>query len=90
MYDQRRISLSKWTGFGLAVVVLSQGIARSKSFFEAPTAMTYVGALVALTLLLGLLFGLAVAVYAEEKAKGNLQHPMPFFDRWSDRFFLKP
>jgi hypothetical protein len=89
MYDLRRIKISKWTGVVLAVVFLSQAIARWREFVSFPTALSYVGITLAITLFLALMTGLAVVVYAEEKAEGNVRHPMAFFERWSDRFFLK-
>ena len=86
----RRIQLSKWTGTVLAVVVLSGTFARWNAFKAAPSPATYAGIFTALTLLLLVLASLAVVVYAEEKVKGRLNRPRPFFDRLADRFLLKP
>ena len=84
----RRIQVCKWTGTVLGVVVLSAAFGRWNAFRAAPSPATYAGILNALTLLLLLLAAMAVVVYAEEKAKGRLNRTRPFFDRWSDRFFL--
>ena len=89
MYDLTRIKISKWTGVVLAVVFLSQAIARWRDFIALPNTLSYLGIILAGTLLLALMLGLAVVVYAEEKARGNVKHPMAFFERLSDRFFLK-
>jgi glycerol-3-phosphate acyltransferase PlsY len=84
----RRIQACKWGGAALAVLFLSQCFRRWRAFSEAPTPATYAGILLALTLFLLLMAALAVVVYAEEKAKGRITQARPFFDRWSDRFFL--
>lgn len=89
MYDLTRIKISKWTAMVLAVVFLSQAIARWRAFFTLPNAASYLGITLALTTFIALMSGLAVAVYAEEKSKGNVKHPLAWFERWSDRFFLK-
>jgi len=89
MYDTARIRLCKWTGFALGVLFLSQTIARWKDFFAVPGLGTYAAILAAIAVFAVLMTSLAVVVYAEEKAKGNVKAPMPLFDRWSDRFFLK-
>lgn len=89
MYDLRRIKISKWAGVVLSVVFLSQAIARWREFVSLPTAASYLGITLAATLFLALMFGLAVVVYAEEKARGNVKHPMAWFEALSDRFFLK-
>lgn len=89
MYDLTRIKISKWTGVVLAVIFLSQAIARWREFIALPNAMSYLGITLAITLFLALMLGLAVVVYAEEKARGNVKHPLALFDRLADRFFLK-
>ncbi len=89
MYDTARIRLCKWTSFALGVLFLSQAIARWKDFFALPGLGTYLAIMAAVTVFAVLLTSLAVVVYAEEKAKGTIKSPMPLFDRWSDRFFLK-
>lgn len=89
MYSLRQIQVCKWTGAVLAVATLSATFGRWNAFRAAPAPGTYAGILVALTLLLALMLSLAVVVYAEEKAKGRLNRPRPFFDRFADRFFLK-
>lgn len=86
----RRIQVSKWVLATLAVAFLSQCFSRWRAFFQAPTALTYAGILLALTLFLLLMAALAVVVYAEERAKGHIQSPRPRFDRWANRFFLNP
>jgi hypothetical protein len=89
MYDTARIRICKWTGFALGVLFLSQTIARWKDFFSLPGLASYAAVMVAVTVFAVLLASLALVVYAEEKAKGNIKAPMPFFERWTDRFFLK-
>ena len=84
----RRIQISKWGLALLAGIFLSQCFKRYRAFTEFPTAFTYAGIFIALTLFLALMAALAVVVYAEEKAKGHILQPRPFFDRWSNRFFL--
>ncbi len=88
MYDRRRIKLSKWTGVALGIIFLSQAIARWRAFFAGPALLTYLAIVTAGTIFLLLLTGLAIVIYAEEKAKGNLNVPRPWFDRWADYFFL--
>lgn len=88
MYDRTRVSVSKWTAIILAVVLLSQSIARWRAFSAAPDLATYIGVTLAVTLLLALLLALAVAVYAEECNRGTILVPRPFFQKWADRFFL--
>ncbi len=88
MYDRRRIQISKWTAVVLGIVFLSQAIARWKAFFAGPTFLAYVAIITAGSIFLLLLTGLAIVVYAEEKAKGSLNLPRPWLDRWADRFFL--
>jgi len=87
MYSLRQIQVWKWSGTVLAVAVLSATFARWNAFRATPSPGTYAGILLALTVLLLLLTTLAVVVYAEEKARGRLNRPRPFFDRWADRFF---
>ena len=89
MYDTARIRLCKWIGVALGVLFLSQTIARWRDFFALPGLTTYVAIMAAITIFAVLLMSLAVVVYAEEKVKGTIKAPMPLFDRWSDRFFLK-
>ena len=89
MYSLRQIKVCKWSGTVLAVLVLSATFGRWNAFKAAPTAGTYAGLIVTLSALLLTLTSLAVVVYAEEKAGGRLNRTRPFFDRWSDRFFLK-
>jgi len=89
MYSLRQIKVCKWSGTVLAVLVLSATFGRWNAFKAAPTASNYAGILVSLSALLLTLTSLAVVVYAEEKAGGRLNRTRPFFDRWSDRFFLK-
>ena len=84
----RRIQVCKWGGTALAVLFLTQCFKRWREFTLAPTPLTYAGIFFTLTCFLLLMATLAVVVYAEEKAKGRLTQPRPFFDRWSDRFFL--
>ena len=88
MMCRRRIQIAKWTAVVLGIVFLSQAIARWKAFFAGPTFLTYVAIITAGSIFLLLLTGLAIVVYAEEKAKGGLGFPRPWFDRWADRFFL--
>lgn len=88
MYDRKRVSVSKWTAILLAVALLSQSIARWREFFSAPGPATYLGVILAVTLLLALLMALGVAVYAEESNRGTILVPRPFFQKWADRFFL--
>jgi general stress protein CsbA len=88
MYSQGRIKASKWVGILLAVVLLSQSIAHWKAFFASAGFMSYLLLIATLTLFLLLMVGLMVVIYAEEKAKGNVQHPRPWFERMADRFFL--
>lgn len=88
MYDPKRVSISKWTAVVLAVVLLSQSIARWREFFSAPDLATYLAVTLAVTLLLALLMALGVAVYAEECNRGSILVPRPFFQKWADRFFL--
>lgn len=88
MYDRRRIQISKWTAVVLGIVFLSQTIARWRAFFAGPGLLTYVAIVTAGSIFLLLLAALATVVYAEEKAKGNLNAPRPWFDAWADRFFL--
>lgn len=90
MYRTGRIRACKWGGAALAVLLLSQCFARWKDFFQAPTGRAYAGLLITLSLFLVLMAALSVVVYAEEKAKGRIHRNRPRFDRWSDRFFLKP
>lgn len=89
MYRTRRIQLCKWTGTLAAVACLSQGIARWRDFIQAPGGATYAALLTMLTLFLALMAGLALVVYAEEKARGRVARPRPLLDRWTNRFFLK-
>ena len=89
MFLTRRIQACKWTGTLLAVICLSQGFARWRAFFEAPSARNYAALLIVLSLFLALMAGLALVVYAEEKAKGRITRTRPRFDRWSSRFFFK-
>lgn len=89
MYDLTRIKISKWTAVVLSVIFLSQAIARWRAFIALPNATSYLGITLAITLFLALMLGLSVVVYAEEKARGNVKHPMAWFERLSDRFFLK-
>ena len=88
MYDRRRIKISKWTAVVLGIVFLSQAIARWRDFFAGPGLHTYLAIITAGTIFLLLLTALAIVVYAEEKALGNLNAPRPWFDAWADRFFL--
>ena len=88
MYDRKRVSISKWTAITLAVVLLSQSIARWREFFAAPDLATYIGVTLAVTLLLALLLALGVSVYAEECNRGAILVPRPFFQKWADRCFL--
>lgn len=88
MYDRKRVSISKWTAIILAVALLSQSIARWREFFSAPGTATYLGVILAVTLLLALLLALGVTVYAEESNRGSILVPRPFFQKWADRFFL--
>jgi len=88
MYRTGRIKACKWTGAALAVLLLSQCFARWKDFFQAPTGRAYAGLVITLSLFLVLMAALSVVVYAEEKAKGRILRNRPWFDRWSDRFFL--
>ncbi len=88
MYSTGRIKASKWVGIILAVVLLSQSIAHWKAFFANAGFMSYFVLIATLTLFLLLMVGLMVVIYAEEKAKGNVQHPRPMFERLADRFFL--
>jgi hypothetical protein len=88
MYDPKRVSISKWTAVTLAVVLLSQSIARWRAFFAAPDFATYFGVTLAVTLLLALLLAMAVSVYAEECNRGTILVPRPFLQKWADRFFL--
>ena len=88
MYAMGRIKASKWVGIILAVVLLSQTIAHWKAFFAAAGFMSYFALIATLTLFLALMLGLMVVVYAEEKAKGTVQMPRPWFERMADRFFL--
>jgi uncharacterized membrane protein YecN with MAPEG domain len=83
----RQIQVCKWTGTVLGVLLLSATIGRWNAFKAAPTPGTYAGIFLFLTLFLLLLTSLAVVVYAEEKVKGRLNRPRPFFERWSNRFF---
>ncbi len=89
MHSLRQIQVCKWVGTLLAVGVLSTAFGRWNAFKAAPTAASYAGIILALTAFLLLMASLAVVVYAEEKARGRLSRTRPFFDRWSDRFFLK-
>lgn len=89
MLNRRRIQVCKWAGALVAVLLLSQGFGRWRAFIQAPTPLTYVGMVLVLTGFLLLMAFLAVVVYAEEKALGRLPRTRPFFDRWSDRFFLQ-
>ncbi len=88
MYSTGRIKASKWVGFLLAVVLLSQSIAHWKAFFASAGFMSYFVLIATLTLFICLMLGLMVVIYAEEKAKGNVQHPRPWLERLADRFFL--
>lgn len=88
MYDPKRVSISKWTAIVLAVVLLSQSIARWREFFAAPDLVTYIGVTLAVTLFLALLLALGVTIYAEECNRGSILQPRPFFQKWADRFFL--
>jgi hypothetical protein len=83
----RQIQVRKWTGTVLAVVLLSATIARWNAFKAAPTPGAYAGLLFSLTAFLLLMAALAVAVYAEEKARGRLNRPRPLLDRLSERLF---
>lgn len=89
MYSLRRIQVCKWAGAALAVGVLSATFGRWSAFRAAPNPATYAGILAALTGFLLLMISLAVVVYAEEKTRGRLSRPRPFFDRIADRLFLK-
>ena len=86
----RRIQVCKWGGATVAVLFLSQCFRRWNEFTHAPTPLAYVGIILALTVFLLLMAFLAIVVYGEEKAKGRITRPRPFFDRWSDRLFLNP
>jgi general stress protein CsbA len=88
MYSNGRIKTSKWVGVILAVILLSQCIAHWKAFFASAGFMSYFVLIATLTLFLLLMVGLMVVIYAEEKAKGKVQHPRPWFERMADRFFL--
>lgn len=87
MASLRQIQTCKWTGTVLAVLLLSAAIGRWNAFRTAPSGASYAAILVALTLFLLLMLTLAVVVYAEERAKGRLNRPRPFFERWSNRLF---
>ena len=89
MLSQRRIQTTKWTGSALAVLLLSQSFARWRDFHAEPSIATYAAILLVLSLFLVLMSTLAVVVYAEEKCRGRITRNRPFFDRWSDRLFLK-
>jgi hypothetical protein len=88
MYDQRRISVFKWTAVVLNVVLLSRCIAHWKAFFDATGYQTYLALIFTITLFIVLLMALAIAVYAEEKVKDNIRSPKPLLEHWADRFFL--
>lgn len=89
MYDRRRIAISKWTGIIFAVVLLSQSIARWRSFFAGPDWATYAGVTLVVTLFLLIILALGAVVFAEEKNKGNAHlRQSPFFERLADRMFL--
>jgi len=90
MTTLRQIQVCKWTGTVLGIAVLSATFARWQAFRAVPATATYAGLLLTLTALLLLMTFLAVVVYAEEKARGRLNRPRPFFERLSGRFFLKP
>ena len=68
------------------MVILSATFGRWNAFKAAPTPGTYAGILAVLTLLLLLMLSMAVLVYAEEKARGRLNRPRPFFERWRTAF----
>ena len=87
MATLRQIQACKWTGTVLAVLLLSAAIGRWNAFKAAPTGASYAAILVAVTLFLLLMLTLAVVVYAEERAKGRLNRPRPFFERWASRIF---
>ena len=90
MFLTRRILACKWIGTLLAVLCLSQGFARWRDFFAAPGGRTYAALVLALSLFLALMAGLAVVVYAEAKALGQIRRPRPRLDRWASRLFGKP
>jgi uncharacterized membrane protein YecN with MAPEG domain len=89
MRTLRRIQVTRWTGSVLAVALLSGTFNRWYAFKAAPSPATYAGILATLTAFLLLMISLAVVVYAEEKARGRISRPRPFFDRLADRLFLK-
>jgi len=88
MYRTRRIQACKWTAIPLAAYFLSQIFARWKAFFQSPTGWNYVAILAALTLFLALMAMLALVVYAEERARGQITRTRPWFERWSARLFM--
>ena len=90
MVRARRLQACKWLGTLLAVVCLSQAFARWRVFFQAPSGRSYAALVLVLSLFLALMAGLAVVVYAEEKARGRITRNRPRLDRWSSRFFFKP
>jgi hypothetical protein len=87
MLNLRRIRTFKWTGALMAILLLSQSFGRWRAFAQTPSALSYAGILLALSLFLLLMAALAVLVYAEEKAMGRILRPRPLFDRLSHRFF---
>jgi hypothetical protein len=88
MYDPKRIAFAKWTAIVLGVVLLSQSIARWRVFFDGPSTAAYVVLIATLTLFLMIFLGLGVVVYAEEKNKGSILVPKPWFEGMADRFFM--
>ncbi|MFZ9834713.1 MAG: hypothetical protein ACO3D2_01600 [Holophagaceae bacterium] len=88
MYQPQRVSLTKWISLGLGVLFLSQCIAKWKAFMMLPDIEIYIVLLTLLTLFIGIILLLGIAVYAEEKNKGMLNQERPFFERWANRLFM--
>lgn len=87
MLHPGRIKSTKWIIILLGIILLSQTIARWKAFFGLPTFNLYLALIAFLSLFLLVIVGLGLVVYAEEKNRGTIQHPKPFFDYWAQRFF---